>query len=216
MIATRSHYDVLGVRVGASHDEVRRAYHRSARLLHPDRHGSSSPDAARRAERAMQDVNEAWRVLRDPARRRAYDDRLLGRGPTGPGRSAGSPGPAPWPVGTTPYGPSGAGHGSVDPAVRVVRGLPWVLLVLVMAAVFVFTAYAGGSGDDPPPREPLVGACVRVQPGIGAVRVPCQGPSDGQVKALAVVASGCPSGTAGYDVPGEGYVICLGAPALAQ
>jgi hypothetical protein len=59
-----------------------------------------------------------------------------------------------------------------------------------------------------------VGACVRVQPGIGVVRVPCEGPSDGQVKAFALVASACPSGTAGYDAHDFPYVICLGAPAL--
>jgi hypothetical protein len=52
-------YAVLGVRRGASDDEVHRAYLAQARLHHPDRGG----DAA-----AMQAVNDAWAALQ--ARRR--------------------------------------------------------------------------------------------------------------------------------------------------
>jgi len=65
----RSYYEILGVAATASRDEIRRAYLAGARRLHPD---TGAAD-----QRGMQVLNEAWTVLRDPRRRRAYD-RTLG------------------------------------------------------------------------------------------------------------------------------------------
>jgi hypothetical protein len=65
----RTLYDVLEVAAAASQDDIRRAYLAMARRLHPD--ASASAD-----QRAMQEVNEAWRVLRDPHRRADYDRSL--------------------------------------------------------------------------------------------------------------------------------------------
>jgi curved DNA-binding protein CbpA len=59
-----THYDVLGVAVGASRADIHRAYLALARRHHPDAGG----DAA-----AMQRVNQAWAVLSDTSRRRRYD-----------------------------------------------------------------------------------------------------------------------------------------------
>ena len=74
--AEPTHYDVLGVDPDAPAADVRRAYLRLARDHHPDFHGSA-PSALRAAnEREMQRINEAWAVLGDPDRRRAYDGRL--------------------------------------------------------------------------------------------------------------------------------------------
>ena len=67
----RNHYEVLGVAPDASAAEVRAAYRAKARDHHPDAGG----DAAR-----MRQLNAAWRVLRRPTRRAAYD-RVLARGP---------------------------------------------------------------------------------------------------------------------------------------
>jgi curved DNA-binding protein CbpA len=66
---TRSHYEVLDVAEWATRDQIHRAYLRRARLAHPDAGGS---------EANMREVNAAWSVLGDPARRRAYD-RSIGR-----------------------------------------------------------------------------------------------------------------------------------------
>lgn len=71
-----THYDVLGVRRGASATEIRRAYLRLARDHHPDRHAGSSADARAAAERRMREVNAAWRELGDPVRRQRYDEVL--------------------------------------------------------------------------------------------------------------------------------------------
>jgi hypothetical protein len=70
-------YEVLGVRPGASADEIRRVYVHLARRNHPDFHRDDTPDTRRAAERRMQRINEAWHVLGDRDRRAAYDLELV-------------------------------------------------------------------------------------------------------------------------------------------
>ncbi len=77
-----THYEVLGVRPDATQDEIRRAYHALARRHHPDTQPAAEASAAREAGLAMAAVNDAWKVLGDPARRRAYDDGAGDRGHT--------------------------------------------------------------------------------------------------------------------------------------
>ncbi len=66
-------YEVLGVPVGASVDEIHRAYLVLARQHHPDFHVGESSTALDAAGRQMQMVNEAWAALSDPAVRRRYE-----------------------------------------------------------------------------------------------------------------------------------------------
>ncbi|HEX7544834.1 MAG TPA: DnaJ domain-containing protein, partial [Candidatus Limnocylindrales bacterium] len=91
----KDYYKTLGVDRKATPAEIKKAYRRLARELHPDRH----PDD-KTAERRFKDVNEAQQVLTDPAKRQQYD--LLGanwdqhaRGgagaPFGAGGAAGNP-----------------------------------------------------------------------------------------------------------------------------
>ncbi len=79
-----NHYEVLGVPPTADAAMVRRAYLRLARTHHPDYHVGDEV-GRRRAERTMQRVNEAWAVLGDDTKRRAYDRTLPAETrPTGP------------------------------------------------------------------------------------------------------------------------------------
>ncbi len=73
-----SWYEVLGIEPTASPDEVRVAYRQAARRHHPDYGGDGE---------RMQDLNAAWQVLGDPARRLAYD-RQLARRPADPAAPA--------------------------------------------------------------------------------------------------------------------------------
>ena len=68
MVTSRNLYAVLGVQSGATTEQLRDAYRRLARTLHPDVSGSTKEDAIRMAE-----VNYAWSVLSDPVTRREYD-----------------------------------------------------------------------------------------------------------------------------------------------
>lgn len=61
-----THYDVLGVRRDANETEIRQAYLAAARRSHPDVSTDDDPST-------MRDVNAAWKVLSDPARRAQYD-----------------------------------------------------------------------------------------------------------------------------------------------
>ncbi len=67
MTSATTLYDLLGVSPTCTFEELRAAYRSKARENHPDT--SSRPDAAR----FMAAVNEAWRILSDPDRRKDYD-----------------------------------------------------------------------------------------------------------------------------------------------
>ncbi len=85
-------FDVLGVDPAASEDEIRVAYLRLARQLHPDRHPGVGPAERERLTTAMARVNEAWDVLSDPDERRRLRRRRTADG-SSPGPRQRPPGP---------------------------------------------------------------------------------------------------------------------------
>lgn len=64
-MAEKNYYLILGVAADATQDEIQRAFRRLAKSLHPDYYGQDSEP--------FRDLQEAYSVLGDPARRRIYD-----------------------------------------------------------------------------------------------------------------------------------------------
>jgi molecular chaperone DnaJ len=68
MAKKRDYYEVLGVNRDASEDEIKKAYRKLAMKHHPDR----NPDS-KDGEEKFKEAKEAYEVLCDPDKRRAYD-----------------------------------------------------------------------------------------------------------------------------------------------
>ncbi len=125
------YYAMLGVPRDATQDEIKRAYRKLARELHPD----VNPDPA--TQERFKEVTAAYEVLSDPEKRQMYD---LGADPRSPGGS--------------PFGPGGAagfGFGDImdaffgggqarGPKPRVRRGQDALIRVTIDLAEAAFGA----------------------------------------------------------------------------
>jgi DnaJ-domain-containing protein 1 len=243
--ATATHYDTLGIDAAASQQEIRRAYRTLARQLHPDRHQQSQPAEASAAARRMSDINAAWSVLSNPAAKELYDLELrlavrsggpsVATAPTssgwsspsgssGPTGRAGAPGAhgAPGTGFPRPSGPTPSPAAPTD-GHPVIRGLLWFVVLGVLAAIFVFTAYAASGSNDRPgtgvrmasttsPTIPRVEVDVCVDQLAGAMElVDCAGPHDARVAAVVPIGRPCPGGTRDVYLPDQQEVACLAA-----
>ena len=64
----KNYYVILGVEPDATQDQIKSAYRKEAKRLHPDHTGGGCEP--------FRDVQEAYEVLGDPLRRRTYDDEV--------------------------------------------------------------------------------------------------------------------------------------------
>jgi len=164
-----THYDVLGVRRDASTAQIRAAFRRLARARHPDTSPSGSADA-------MAPINEAWRVLGDPALRRAYDRSLDAEvAPPVDARSSPEPTLTTLPPSQFPW--------------RFLIGMAVVGIVIVLIGVFTYSP--------PKPRPPDnvldVGSCVVIEENGDATEVNCTDDHDGVVESRLDEGKQCPA-----------------------
>lgn len=76
LLGELDYYQLLHLRRDAGSTEVKRAYHATTRVFHPDANRSLEPELQEAVRQIAMRVSEAYSVLRDPRRRRAYDTRL--------------------------------------------------------------------------------------------------------------------------------------------
>src|SRR2546421_4173976 len=98
----KDYYSTLGVAKTATEKEVKQAYRKLARKHHPDVNPGD-----RVAEARFKDINEAYEVLGDPAKRKKYDE--LGanwRMYEQAGAGGGAGGASPFGGGGSPFGGS--------------------------------------------------------------------------------------------------------------
>ncbi|MDC1230544.1 molecular chaperone DnaJ [Octadecabacter sp.] len=67
-MSKRDYYETLGITKGASADEIKKAYRRKAKELHPDSNRDNPS-----AEAQFKDAGEAYEVLKDADKKAAYD-----------------------------------------------------------------------------------------------------------------------------------------------
>jgi molecular chaperone DnaJ len=67
-MAKRDYYEVLGLKRNAGEQEIKNAFRKLAKELHPDCNPGNHE-----AERRFKEINEAYEVLKDPRKRAAFD-----------------------------------------------------------------------------------------------------------------------------------------------
>ncbi|HEX7571361.1 MAG TPA: DnaJ domain-containing protein, partial [Verrucomicrobiae bacterium] len=65
----KDYYKTLGTPRTATADELKKSFRKLAREFHPD-----VAKDKKRAEEKFKDINEAYEVLSDPAKRKKYDE----------------------------------------------------------------------------------------------------------------------------------------------
>lgn len=72
-------YDILGIRPNAGRDEIELAYRGRRSQYHPDRYAQSDAETQAWATAKMQDINQAYAVLKDEGERSRFDQEKSSR-----------------------------------------------------------------------------------------------------------------------------------------
>ncbi len=192
-----THYDVLGVESSASVAEIREAYRRLAREHHPDRAVSNDRVGG---DASMTVINEAYRVLNDPARRAVYDASLR----AAPATDSAQPSDA---VASTP---------TTYPSHLEPARFPWRSVTFFAAVAIVGVVVLAQFTEPGEPRGPdgiiQIGSCVSIELNGDAREVLCTMDPDVDlvVEAFVPFEESCPGATVAHrDRQGMG-IACVG------
>ena len=70
------YYQLLHLESDAKPSDIKRAYHSTSRAFHPDSNRFQKPDVRRAIDEIAKRVSEAYSILRNPRRRKAYDQQI--------------------------------------------------------------------------------------------------------------------------------------------
>lgn len=186
----KTHYQVLGVSVEASTDEIRRAYRELMRAIHPDVNQNSAGGTQR-----MTEINLAWKTLSSPKLRRAYDASAF----------------------VSQNSTASSGNRNSEPVIVYSPArFPWrgMVIACVVGAVLVLIAHALTSPSAPRPIDQLLssGSCVNIDSSLSAVEISCSQPHDAVVEQLIAIDRSCPLEMGQFkDRQGMGTVCVLPA-----
>ena len=205
-MTTRTHYSVLGIQAGASQESIREAYRRLAREFHPDRASGSAAGGEK-----MPAINDAYRVLSDPARRAVYDASLRGDASATP---------------EVVSAPSSDEHG--DESMREWRyrhpegpaRIPWRSLsffsLIAIIGIVVLAQFSEPGEPGAPDGILRTGDCVEVLPNNLVGEVLCAGEGDLVVRQFIAFDRVCSNGWVAYqDRQGMGVACVETRPAPA-
>ncbi len=71
-----NYYELLEIERGAARTDIRDAFHNAARRFHPDTHREAGAALSQDIDRISKRITEAYTVLRNPRRRKVYDDHI--------------------------------------------------------------------------------------------------------------------------------------------
>lgn len=182
MADSRTHYEVLGVPSTATVSQIREAYRRRVRSVHPD--SAARVDPASGEEMAA--ITRAWNTLSDHSRRRMYDASL--RNPV-----VGS---------TTSRTPPTNVHASAFVQPPAPARFPWRMLLgfvtVGSAIVLVLNVVSQPAAPRGPDGLISSGSCVVIDATQAAVEVSCDGEHYGVVEQLIGFDMTCRTGTEPY------------------
>ena len=228
-----THYETLGVTASASTAEIRKAYLRRARALHPDRHLDRPEKDARRAEEAMQQVNVAWNILSDPKKKAEYDTTLKARRAQ-PRKQQARPNPSrptrqPTAAATRTTPPRSATSQQAagraideeqgDGSVSIWASIPVLVVIGLLLGILIVTAFMGGGPSDNRPviqtdTQLTTGDCFILVGGVPRERACSTGTADGQITGAAPDIGNCPEDTQPLPDPNSDFFLCWERMAL--
>jgi DnaJ-class molecular chaperone len=76
ILSELDYYQLLHLSADAKPSEIKRAYHATSRTFHPDVNRHQDPEIRRAIDEIAKRIAEAYSILRNPRRRKAYDQQI--------------------------------------------------------------------------------------------------------------------------------------------